>query len=53
MDAVQRPLRLVLDDYDVDRKLRNDLGLLFLVDLTGAFGTEVSEENGRLVGRWR
>jgi poly-gamma-glutamate capsule biosynthesis protein CapA/YwtB (metallophosphatase superfamily) len=77
-----------LDDYDVDRKLRNDLGLLFLVDLTGdrleaiplklefahtrlakdddaawierrfietcaAFGTEVAEENGRLVGRWR
>lgn len=77
-----------LDDYDVDRKLRNDLGLLFLVDLTGdrleaiplklefahtrlatdddaawiarrftetcaALGTEVVEENGRLVGRWR
>jgi poly-gamma-glutamate capsule biosynthesis protein CapA/YwtB (metallophosphatase superfamily) len=77
-----------LDDYDVDRKLRNDLGLLFLVDLTGdrleaiplklefahtrlakdddaawierrftetcaAFGTDVAEENGRLVGRWR
>jgi poly-gamma-glutamate capsule biosynthesis protein CapA/YwtB (metallophosphatase superfamily) len=77
-----------VDDYDVDRKLRNDLGLLFLVDLTGdrleaiplklefahtrlatdddaawiarrftencaALGTEVAEENGRLVGRWR
>src|SRR5438128_12419491 len=24
-----------LDDYRVDRNLRNDLGLLFLVDLTG------------------
>jgi hypothetical protein len=24
-----------LDDYRVDRKLRNDLGLLFLVDLAG------------------
>jgi len=24
-----------LDDYDVDRKLRNDVGLLFLVDLAG------------------
>ena len=24
-----------LDDYRVDRKLRNDLGLLFLVDLVG------------------
>jgi len=76
-----------LDDYRVDRKLRNDLGLLFLVDLAGdrleaiplklefthtrlatdddaawikrrftlacaAFGTEVAEENGRLVARW-
>jgi poly-gamma-glutamate capsule biosynthesis protein CapA/YwtB (metallophosphatase superfamily) len=77
-----------LDDYAVDGKLRNDLGLLFLVDLAGdrleavplelqfthtrlarggdavwikrrfteacaAFGTEVAEENGRLVARWR
>jgi poly-gamma-glutamate capsule biosynthesis protein CapA/YwtB (metallophosphatase superfamily) len=77
-----------IDDYAADRRLRNDLGLLFLVDLAGdrleaiplklefahtrlatdddaawieqrftktcaAFGTEVAEENGRLVGRWR
>jgi poly-gamma-glutamate synthesis protein (capsule biosynthesis protein) len=77
-----------IDDYAVDRRLRNDLGLLFLVDLAGdrleaiplrlefahtrlatddeaawirrrftqacaAFGTEVAEENGRLVCRWR
>jgi poly-gamma-glutamate capsule biosynthesis protein CapA/YwtB (metallophosphatase superfamily) len=77
-----------IDDYAVDRRLRNDLGLLFLVDLPGdrleaiplklefahtrlardedaawirrrftqtcaAFGTEVAEENGRLVCRWR
>jgi poly-gamma-glutamate synthesis protein (capsule biosynthesis protein) len=77
-----------LDDYAVDRKLRNDLGLLFLVDLDGnqleaiplklefaharladggdfvwvrrrfgaacaAFGTEVTEEEGRLVAKWR
>jgi poly-gamma-glutamate capsule biosynthesis protein CapA/YwtB (metallophosphatase superfamily) len=77
-----------LDDYAVDPKLRNDLGLLFLVDLDGdrleaiplklefaytrlaegddaawvrrrfreacaAFGTEVAEEGGRLVARWR
>jgi poly-gamma-glutamate capsule biosynthesis protein CapA/YwtB (metallophosphatase superfamily) len=77
-----------VDDYAVDRRLRNDLGLLFLVDLAGdrleavplrlefahtrlatdddaawirrrftqacaAFGTEVTEENGRLVCRWR
>jgi poly-gamma-glutamate capsule biosynthesis protein CapA/YwtB (metallophosphatase superfamily) len=77
-----------LDDYRVDRNLRNDLGLLFLVDLTGArleaiplklefahtrlaagkdaawikrrfvdacarLGTEASEDEGRLVARWR
>jgi poly-gamma-glutamate capsule biosynthesis protein CapA/YwtB (metallophosphatase superfamily) len=77
-----------LDDYRVDRKLRNDLGLLFLVDLGGdrleaiplklefthtrlatdedaawirrrfkeacaEFGTQVAEEHGRLVARWR
>jgi poly-gamma-glutamate capsule biosynthesis protein CapA/YwtB (metallophosphatase superfamily) len=77
-----------IDDYRVDRKLRNDLGLLFVVDLDGdrleavplklefthtrlatggdsawikrrftdacaAFGTDVNEENGRLVARWR
>jgi poly-gamma-glutamate capsule biosynthesis protein CapA/YwtB (metallophosphatase superfamily) len=77
-----------LDDYAVDRRLRNDLGLLFLVDLDGdwleaiplklefahtrladgddaawvrrrfreacaAFGTEVAQEDGRLVARWR
>jgi poly-gamma-glutamate capsule biosynthesis protein CapA/YwtB (metallophosphatase superfamily) len=77
-----------VDDYAVDRRLRNDLGLLFLVDLGGdrleaiplklefahtrlaggddaiwirrrftaacaAFGTEVTEEKGRLVCRWR
>ena len=77
-----------IDDYRVDRKLRNDLGLLFLVELAGdrletiplklefahtrlatgedaawlarrfsaacaAFGTEVAEENGRLVACWR
>jgi poly-gamma-glutamate synthesis protein (capsule biosynthesis protein) len=77
-----------VDDYRVDRKLRNDLGLLFLVDLatTGrveaiplelqyahtrlargeeaawvrrrfraacaALGTEVAEEDGRLVVSW-
>ncbi len=77
-----------LDDYTVDPKLRNDLGLLFLVDLDGsgleaiplklefaytrfadggdfawvrrrfreacaAFGTEVAEEDDRLLSRWR
>jgi poly-gamma-glutamate synthesis protein (capsule biosynthesis protein) len=77
-----------IDDYRVDPKLRNDLGLLFLVDLDGdrleavplklefahtrlargddyawikrhftaacaAFGTDVSEEDGRLIARWR
>jgi poly-gamma-glutamate synthesis protein (capsule biosynthesis protein) len=77
-----------IDDYRVDPKLRNDLGLLFLVDLDGdrleavplklefthtrlaggddyawikrrftaacaAFGTDVSEESGRLIARWR
>jgi len=77
-----------VDDYRVDRRLRNDLGLLFLVDLThdrleaiplklefahtrlatgddaeeisrrftaasGAMGTEVAEENDRLVACWR
>jgi poly-gamma-glutamate capsule biosynthesis protein CapA/YwtB (metallophosphatase superfamily) len=77
-----------VDDYRVDRVLRNDLGLLFFVDLRGdrleaiplklefahtrlatgddaariarrftaacaAFGTEVVEENGRLVACWR
>jgi poly-gamma-glutamate capsule biosynthesis protein CapA/YwtB (metallophosphatase superfamily) len=77
-----------IDDYAVDRRLRNDLGLLFLVDLAGdrleaiplklefaytrlatgddaawitrrftaacaAFGTEVANEDGRLVARWR
>jgi poly-gamma-glutamate capsule biosynthesis protein CapA/YwtB (metallophosphatase superfamily) len=77
-----------LGDYAVNRKLRNDLGLLFLVDLGGtrleaiplelgfahtrladgeaaawvrsrfreacaAFGTEVTEEEGRLVVAWR
>jgi poly-gamma-glutamate capsule biosynthesis protein CapA/YwtB (metallophosphatase superfamily) len=77
-----------LDDYAVDPKLRNDLGLLFVVDLDGSrleaiplklefaytrlaeagdfrsvrrrfreacavFGTEVAEEEGRLVARWR
>ena len=77
-----------IDDYRVDRTLRNDLGLLFLVDLAGdrleaiplklefahtrlakgedaacierrftaacaAFGTEVTEEHGHLVARWR
>jgi poly-gamma-glutamate capsule biosynthesis protein CapA/YwtB (metallophosphatase superfamily) len=77
-----------LDDYAVDPKLRNDLGLLFLVDLDGsqleaiplklefayvrladggdfawvrrrfgnacaAFGTEVTEEEGHLVAKWR
>jgi poly-gamma-glutamate synthesis protein (capsule biosynthesis protein) len=77
-----------IDDYRVDPELRNDLGLLFLVDLDGdrleaiplklefthtrpargdeaewikrrftaacaAFGTNVSEEDGRLVTRWR
>jgi poly-gamma-glutamate capsule biosynthesis protein CapA/YwtB (metallophosphatase superfamily) len=77
-----------LDDYAVDRKRRNDLGLLYLLDLEGdrfeavplkldfaqtrlateddaawikrrltkacaAFGTEVTEADGRLMGRWR
>jgi len=77
-----------LDDYVVDPKLRNDLGLLFLVDLAGIrleaiplklefahtrladrddfawvrhrfraacapFGTDVAEEDGRLVASWR
>jgi poly-gamma-glutamate synthesis protein (capsule biosynthesis protein) len=77
-----------VDDYRVDDTLRNDLGLLFLVDLPGdrleaiplklefahtrlatgddtawivrrftaacaPFGTEVAEENGRLVACWR
>jgi poly-gamma-glutamate synthesis protein (capsule biosynthesis protein) len=77
-----------IDDYAVDQKLRNDLGLLFLVDLAGdrleaiplklefahtrlatgddaawitrrftaacaAFGIKVTEEDGRLVARWR
>ncbi|MGH3048290.1 MAG: CapA family protein [Gaiellaceae bacterium] len=77
-----------LDDYAVNPKLRNDLGLLFLVDLDGSrleaiplklefahtrlaegddaawvrhrfheacavFGTEVADEDGRLVARWR
>jgi len=77
-----------LDDYRVDRVLRNDLGLLFLVDLASsrleaiplklefahtrfadgedaawirrrfahtcaAFGTAVTEEDGRLVCSWR
>jgi poly-gamma-glutamate capsule biosynthesis protein CapA/YwtB (metallophosphatase superfamily) len=77
-----------VDDYAVDRKVRNDLGLLYLLDLEGdrleavplkldfahtrlateddaawikrrltkacaAFGTEVTEADGRLVGRWR
>jgi len=77
-----------LDDYRVDRELRNDLGLLFLVDLAisrleaiplklefahtrfadgedaawirrrfadacAAFGTTVTEEDGRLVCSWR
>ncbi len=77
-----------LDDYRVDRKLRNDLGLLFLVDLAGdgleaiplklefartrlaeggdaawirrrfveacaKLGTDVSDEDSRLVARWR
>jgi hypothetical protein len=77
-----------LDDYRVDPKLRNDLGLLFLVDLAtdrleaiplklefahthvapgedavwirrrftnacGAFGTAVSERDGRFVCSWR
>jgi len=77
-----------LDDYRVDRKLRNDLGLLFLVDLAGdgleaiplklefartrlaegedaawirrrfveacaKLGTDVRDEDGRLVARWR
>jgi poly-gamma-glutamate capsule biosynthesis protein CapA/YwtB (metallophosphatase superfamily) len=77
-----------LDDYRVDRKLRNDLGLLFLVDLAGdgleaiplklefahtrlaegkeaawirrrfvaacaKLGTNVRDEDGRLVTRWR
>jgi poly-gamma-glutamate capsule biosynthesis protein CapA/YwtB (metallophosphatase superfamily) len=77
-----------LDDYRVDPRLRNDLGLLFVVDLDGdrleavplklefahtrladgadadwiarrftqacaAFGTEVTQERGRLVARWR
>jgi poly-gamma-glutamate synthesis protein (capsule biosynthesis protein) len=77
-----------VDDYRVDPVMRNDLSLLFLVDLNGdrleaiplklqfahtrlatgndaawiarrftaacaAFGSEVTEENGRLVARWR
>ncbi len=77
-----------VDDYHVDPRLRNDLGLLFLVDLAGnrleaiplklefahtglasdadaawiarrfaaasaAFGTDVTEQNGRLVASWR
>jgi poly-gamma-glutamate synthesis protein (capsule biosynthesis protein) len=77
-----------VDDYRVDRALRNDLGLLFLVDLSGdrleaiplklefthtrlatgedaawigrrfaqacaELGTEVAEEDGRLVLSWR
>jgi poly-gamma-glutamate capsule biosynthesis protein CapA/YwtB (metallophosphatase superfamily) len=77
-----------LDDYRVDRQLRNDLGLLFLLDLASsrleaiplklefahtrfadgdeaawirrrfrrvcaAFGTAVTEEDGRLVCSWR
>jgi hypothetical protein len=77
-----------VDDYRVDPVLRNDLGLLFIVDLLGnrleaiplklefahtrlatgddaariarrftaacaAFGTQVADENGRLVARWR
>ena len=77
-----------LDDYAVDRQLRNDLGLLFLLDLAGdrlealplkldfahtrlatgvdaewirdhftracaQLGTEVAEEDGRLVVPWR
>jgi len=77
-----------LDDYRVDGKLRNDLGLLFLVDLAGErleaiplklefahtrladgedaawirrrfveacakLGTDVRDENGRLVAPWR
>jgi poly-gamma-glutamate capsule biosynthesis protein CapA/YwtB (metallophosphatase superfamily) len=77
-----------VDDYRVDARMRNDLGLLFLVDLAGnrlealplklefahtrlakgadkawiksrftnacaAFGTEVADEDGRLVARWR
>jgi poly-gamma-glutamate capsule biosynthesis protein CapA/YwtB (metallophosphatase superfamily) len=77
-----------IDDYRVDPGLRNDLGLLFMVDLDSdrleaiplkleyaytrlaegdeavwirrrfrkacaAFATEVSEEEGRLVVRWR
>jgi poly-gamma-glutamate capsule biosynthesis protein CapA/YwtB (metallophosphatase superfamily) len=77
-----------LDDYRVDGKLRNDLGLLFLVDLAGDgleaiplklefahtrlaegedaawirrrfaeacanLGTDVRDEDGRLVARWR
>jgi poly-gamma-glutamate capsule biosynthesis protein CapA/YwtB (metallophosphatase superfamily) len=77
-----------LDDYRVDPALRNDLGLLFLVDLAGdrleaiplklefahtrlaagedaawirhrftlacaKLGTQVAEEDGRLVLRWR
>jgi poly-gamma-glutamate synthesis protein (capsule biosynthesis protein) len=77
-----------VDDYRVDRRLRNDLGLLFLLDLTRdrleaiplklefahtrlatgddaeeiarrfttasvAMGTEVAEENDRLVACWR
>jgi poly-gamma-glutamate synthesis protein (capsule biosynthesis protein) len=77
-----------VDDYRVDPVLRNDLGLLFILDLLGnrleaiplklelahtrlatgddaariarrftaacaAFGTEVADENGRLVARWR
>jgi Bacterial capsule synthesis protein PGA_cap len=77
-----------IDDYRTEPDLRNDLGLLFLVELDGdrlegiplklefthtrlatgddvewikrrftaacaAFGTDVSEDDGRLVARWR
>jgi poly-gamma-glutamate synthesis protein (capsule biosynthesis protein) len=77
-----------VDDYRIDPKLRNNLGLLFLVDVAGneleavplklefthtrlatgddaawitrrftaacaAFGTAVTERDGRLVARWR
>ena len=92
--SILKPLNVLyelgdfLDDYRVDRELRNDLGLLFLVDLAGsrleaiplkleyahtrfadgedaawirrrfadacaAFGTAVTEEDGRLVCSWR
>jgi poly-gamma-glutamate capsule biosynthesis protein CapA/YwtB (metallophosphatase superfamily) len=77
-----------IDDYRVEQRLRNDLGLLFLVDLDGdrleaiplkleyaytrladgderawirrrfasacaALGTDVAEEDGRLIAAWR